>query len=123
MNMSGPSEEQLFRALSALEDDLTDTDIAILRAQRRAPGRAVTARSVAAAIGSESYRTGNLRYGSLAKKIGQAIPGYVPHLRSTGAPQWWAVLSTMTEKDTRGEWEWKMRPELAAALDRLWAPA
>lgn len=117
MTASGPSGEQFFRALSAVEDDLTETDLAILRAQRRAPGKAMTARSCAAAIGSDSYRTGNLRYGAVAKRIGQAIPGYVPHVRSNGTPQWWAVLSTMTEKDPRGEWEWKMRPSLVAALD------
>ena len=121
MTTSGPSDEQFARALSAVRADLTEAELAILVAQLRAPGRAITARTVAAVVGSESYRAGNLRYGSLAKKIGQAIPGYVPHVRSTGAPQWWAVLSTMTTKDELGEWEWKMRPGLAAALEQLWA--
>ena len=62
------------------------------------------------------YNSGSV---ALAKRVAQAKQ-ITPQVREDGTPRWWSILyvGRNTEKEEVGSFIWKLRPELAQALDR-----
>lgn len=98
------------RAFLAVEPELTVKQRAMLRAHYHAPARCVTATELAAAVGYASMGGANLQYGILARMVRDVLDfprGRVVHLYS---------LATFIKGK---HWIFVMRPEVAAALERL----
>ncbi len=105
------------RALRAVGANLTSRQLDMLRAHHAAPGRALTARQLAAAVGYQSYRSTNLWYGRLAgavcRELGLALTTHLFVICEFGPPT----------AASDGEWLWVMRPAVGEALEDLgWVP-
>ena len=63
------------------------------------------------------YNSGSV---ALAKRVCEAA-GISPDIREDGSTRWWSVLYTGrgAEKDEEGTFVWKLRDELAAAIDKV----
>jgi hypothetical protein len=83
--------------------------VQFLRAHYRASGRAMTATTLARAVGYKDYRGINLWYGRLADTIGAELGLKNPRLS--------LLVDFVRPRDvTNTEWILVMRPEFAAAL-------
>lgn len=106
-------------ALLAIRDQLTSNMLTMLEFQYRAPNRTVTATTLARAMGYPTYQPANRQYGELGKLIADFL-NYSPPRRPDGTHRYWTTLSTDNpDLDEEGDWEYVMRPELAAALADL----
>jgi putative restriction endonuclease len=95
-----------FRAVS----NLTDNHIQMLRIHYYSAQRTVTARQLALEMGYSGYQPINSQYGGLADSVREQLNFY-----PTGVK-----LGVFVEfQHVNGEWHWKMRPELAEALEKL----
>ncbi len=95
-------------ALQAIQ--LHQRDREMLITNYHAPGRTITAKQMARALGFGSYGAANLHYGGLAKRVGDEVGIHPAH-----AELW--ILTTMSWPD--GECEWTLRPPVVAALESL----
>lgn len=114
--------EQFKSALLTLRDKgLPDAHLAMLKAQCRAPNGSITSTKLAEAADYENYNAANLQYGTLAFNLAELL-SYNPPKRPDGSPMWWTTLSYSidghTEPET-GQFQFVMRPELAAALREM----
>lgn len=98
-------------ALSLLERDMPARHRLLLEAHYRAPGRTMTARSLAHRVGYAHYGAVNLQYGTLARRIceilGQRLEFHV------------LIVAELVLPEDGGELLWVMRPELAGALEEM----
>ena len=103
--------------LAALGPALTARERAILRLQHAAPDHALNVHHFANQLGC-SYQRLNVDYGTLARKMVEAIGQ--PWERSKG---WWPALSTGW--NSRQGFVWQLHPALVRALEEtaLVAPA
>jgi len=110
--------EKFIAALQTL--DISEPELAMLRAQYRAPGHAVSAGQVAKELHYDSYRTVNGQYGALAHRVANALH-HRPGPFVDGKAHWWRTLSYWNDDAQAGEGQdqWIMRPELAQALKDL----
>ena len=116
-----PTAAHYEAALVAAGSELSAEDIGLLRAQA-ADGAGWTAADIGAHYGSDSYRTGNLRYGRLGRILEKHLGGDVAPVSETkGRSHFWAVLAT-GQTNVDGLWEWTMRDELRSAVKRLFIP-
>lgn len=127
MNPAPPvaSVEQFKSALLALRDRyLPPSHRAMLQAQCRASGSAITATQLAAAADYENYNAANLQYATLAFNVAGLL-GFTPSLkRQNGDPCWWTTLSVEGEAPDDGEphFYFVMHSELIHALRKMrWA--
>ncbi len=116
--------EQYRAALLAVRDRMSDAHLAMLQAHCRAPDHTITATRLAEAAGLATYSAANLRYGTFAHWLADAL-GYAPDPRPSGAVRWWPALAygkAGPEGALDGHFEWVMRPELVATLQSMrWA--
>jgi hypothetical protein len=68
-----PTAEEFRHALAAVSDQMTVNQLLLLQRHYRAPGRAITARQLAEAVGFRDWRGVNLQYGTLAKRVCDAL--------------------------------------------------
>jgi hypothetical protein len=98
-------------AFAGLEPTLPAEHRAMLRVHYAASERALTAAEIAAAVGYAGYRSVNLQYGRLAKRV----CGLLEH-----NPEFYVlILVTFRAGGTNGHLKWIMRPEVARALEEL----
>jgi len=93
----------------------------MLRAQYASPRHTITATKIAEAVGYENYNAANLQYGTLGHQIADVL-GYAPPKRTNGEPMWFWTLSSGNDASPEtldGHYEFVMRPELVAALERM----
>lgn len=91
----------------------------MLRANYEAEDMEISTGRLAKAAGYNNYNTANEQYGSFAHKICDAL-GYTPQTRPDGSPIWTDVLCISSEKkDSNGHFQWKLRPEVAEALEQI----
>ena len=99
------------RAFKALCEQLTESDIRLLRVHYAAPEHVATATELARGVGFANYNAVNLRYGLLGKKFldyfGVALEKYAK------------VNALVTLEKTSGEWEWTLRPQVVEALSKI----
>ena len=106
-------------ALEAVEAEMKEKQFEMLRAQYGAPNQAVTASELATLVGYDHFLPVNSLYGRLGRLLAEEL-NQSPKNQSAEFKHWWSVLST-GESTNRG-FEWKMRPQLAEALEELgWA--
>ncbi|MFT5730218.1 MAG: hypothetical protein ACI8PB_004396 [Desulforhopalus sp.] len=91
----------------------------MLRANYEADDMEISTGRLAKAAGYDNYNTANEQYGSFAHKICDEL-GFNPQKRSDGSPIWTNVLCTSSaKKDSNGHFQWKLRPEVAVALEQM----
>lgn len=100
-------------ALSLLEEAMPPRHRLMLEAHYNAPMRAVTARSLASAVGYSHYGTANLQYGTLSRKICEILGLHLKYHV--------LVLAefVLPEHGDDTELLWVMRPEVSQALEEL----
>lgn len=114
--------EQILQALSIIEQDSAPkirNGFLMLRANYDADDMEISTGRLAKAAGYDNYNTANEQYGSFAHKICDEL-GFKPQTRSDGSPIWTDVLCTSSaKKDSDGHFQWKLRPEVAEALEQM----
>ena len=108
-NKPGPTADQYETALRRLPP-VTGTQLRILRIHYHAPERTISATALAEALGHAHYASANSQYGRLGRMVGELLD-YNPMKERLG------TLVTFDKRD--GEWHWILRPQVAAALERL----
>lgn len=111
-----PSVSDYVTAFRAIEPELTEHHLRMLRAHHRASEHALTATILAYEMGYTSYGTANLHYGRLARRVAEALG-----IRLT---YWVNVLADFIPPEQGGNphWLWVMWPQVTAALDEVgWA--
>ena len=111
--------EQFKEALPRVR--ISETELAMLRAQYNAPSHSISAVQLAKELHYVSYANVNAQYGALAHRVAEALH-YRPGPFPDGNPHWWHTLSYWNDNAPQAEEsqdQWIMRPELAQALREL----
>lgn len=111
-----PSAEAYERALRSI-GPLADAHLAMLEAQYQAQDRTVTADALADAVGYANHGAVNLQYGTLGRRLGEALGASRPDLNKPTERAGWYYLSEGVRRD--GAFLWRMHPPVADALERL----
>jgi predicted benzoate:H+ symporter BenE len=115
---------QFKTALLTVRQQMTEKQLAMLRAHCRAPNHTITATGIAEALSFSSVGVANLQYGKFAQRIADALQ-FTPSQRPDGKIRWWSALAyglVGSDEARNGNYEWVMRPELVAALQSMkWA--
>jgi hypothetical protein len=120
------TSEEFKAALLATRDwmGISPTQLQILQTQCRAPEGAITATQIKEQLGLKSVAAARLTYGTFARAVAEKL-GYAPPRTGKNPVRWWFALSfgrPGTDDRGDGNFEWIMRPELAAALRAMkWA--
>jgi hypothetical protein len=118
-NSLAPPEayEAVLRKLA--ERNLYQVGRAMLCAQYAMPGRAATMRRLAAAVGyPPDHRTANFVYGSFAGRVRRELQLARPKYEI-----WVLVVWPEPPLDELAEFAFRLRPEVATAIERLgWSP-
>lgn len=104
-------------------DGVSANDLGVFRAFVRAPDNALTAPKLAEDAGLAGWQEANLRFGTLARRIGEAL-NFTPSTRSDGSLRWWmaAAHGAGADEEDTGHFQWVLRPELVEALKKMrWA--
>jgi len=108
-----PPANEFKKALLENEDEISDNYLGMLRAHYLAKNHTISASHLAEAVGFSNYNAANLRYGLLAKKVGDLLSFHPDGCHTS-------VLATEGEKPSdEAHWQWKMRPELVQAISDL----
>jgi hypothetical protein len=109
-----PSSQEYRKALSAIRNQITVNQLLMLQRHYHAPGRAITSRQLAKALGLTSYNVVKSQYGTLAHRVCDALDVDVNSV-------WLFILATWTkDRDVAdGELLLLMRPQVAHALEAL----
>ncbi|HET9047222.1 MAG TPA: hypothetical protein VFO33_09715 [Casimicrobiaceae bacterium] len=113
-------------ALLATRDwmGISPTQLQMLQTQCRAQDCTITATQIKEQLGLKSVAAARLAYSTFARAVADQL-GYAPPSSGKSPVRWWFALSIgRSEPDAQdsGEFEWIMRPELAAALRSMkWA--
>jgi hypothetical protein len=98
-------------AFTMLHEQLTESDLRMLKAHYQSPNYDVTATQLANMVGFPSYKTANLRYGLLASNF---LRFFQIHLARD------VKISVFVLFKYRGnEWHWILRPGVVQALREL----
>lgn len=112
-----PSRENYVSAFTAIEDKITDKQRQMLAFHHAAPGRAVSATTLAAKVGFASYEAVNLEYGKLAHGLCRELD--VNPSVKVGV----LVDFVYPEQAANDHFLWLMRERVAFALEELgWVP-
>jgi len=111
-----PPTGRYVQELGRLGDRIKPMHRRLLALQYAAHGRQTSTRFLADAACDGNIGTANLFYGGLAKDLCEAL-GVEPSRRRDGSPRWWNILATGW--DGPDGFVWKMRPEVAEALEIL----
>jgi hypothetical protein len=99
---------------------VSESERALLVAHYYAVGRCSSMEALAFAVGYDSYAPVNANYGKLARKIADALPSPPLDVVATGyGNQMQALATASVERSADEHFQWILRPEVAAALERL----
>ena len=105
-------------ALAAIRRHVTVTQLLLLQHHYSSPGRTTTARRLGECVGYADHRGANSQYGTLAKRLAEDLG-----LEVNGDHVFLLATFTADPDVEGGETQLVMRPQVAAALERLgWAP-
>lgn len=93
----------------------------MLQAQYSKPEHTITATQLAEEVGYKNFNAANLQYGLLGHEIALHL-AYEPPPRKNGDPMWYWCLSSGNDASAEsidGHYEFVMRPELVAALEKM----
>jgi 5-methylcytosine-specific restriction protein A len=111
-----PSASDYVRAFQALSRHIKPIHRNLLSTQYASHGRQTPARFLAATVCDGKLGKTNLFYGGLAKRLCKRLD-VEPSRRRDGSPRWWNILASGWEGPDG--FVWKMRPEVAEALEIL----
>ena len=113
-----PEDADVVRALSAIWAQMTDGQVAMLRAHYHAPLHQMTATQLAQAAGYKGYSAANLWYGRAGWLLFGELPRTLPLHTKEGEPVFTSAIAVQAPQRASpdGEWIWEMRPEVARAL-------
>ncbi len=103
--IDGLTRNEYVQALAAVNPSAQQVEM--LRIHLSAPGKSLTARQLARAIGFSNWNAANLQYGTFAGKLCKEL-----HLEPE---QNLHVIATFLKQPDE-EWQWQLRPEFVAAL-------
>ena len=113
---------QLAGAFATLMQDIskkTENGFLMLKANYEAENMEISTTRLGRVAGYTNHNTANEQYGSLAHRVCDLL-GYTPNQRVDGSPIWTLVFcKESTEKDNLGHFQWKLRPQVAEALESL----
>lgn len=108
------------RAFLEIERSISAKQMLMLRAHYHSGGLAITERELATASGYDDYRSANIQYGSLAKRLAIALDFTPPTRKKTGRPLWTCTLGKGHDRAEFGlEYQWIMHDQVAKALKNL----
>jgi hypothetical protein len=92
--------------------NLTSNEVTLLRTHAGSRNRSANMRDLARfALNSEQPCVANLAYGSLARKLCEAIPCWKPDTRDDGSWIWMSIVGEGWQPKNR-EFEWVLVPQL-----------
>jgi len=116
---STPASPEYVMAFQAIIEGLSDSHVAMLKAHYLAPDCERTATQLAEAAGYSSYGAVNLQYGMVGKKLNEELPIILP-TREDGTPIYTYALATAGDRSgDEAHWVWRLRPEVAYAIEKL----
>jgi hypothetical protein len=116
---STPDETRVIAGLREICTQLSDGQLAMLRAHYHAENQAITASEFAAAAGYASYHPANLHYGNIGKLLYEMAPIKLNTYKD-GTPIYTFYLATeLTKTEDEQHWRWKLRPEVSNAIKAL----
>jgi hypothetical protein len=114
-----PSVKEYALAFRAIKAKITPAQLAMLKAHYHAPERIITPLQLAEAAKYKGWQAANLHYG----KLGFALHDYVPTkllAYPDGDPMYTSVLAIdVARAGSESQWQWKLRPGVAAAMELL----
>ena len=114
-----PDGDEYVGAFKFIAKKLSDNHVAMLKAHYRAPDQTLTATELAKAAGYATYKAANLQYGNVGKLLYEALPIELSS-RADGSPVYTSALATEGERVGAEEhWRWKLRPQVAFAIEAL----
>ena len=111
-----PSLDAYVAAFQALEDKgkITDKQHQMLKVHHAAPGRAVSATTLAEAVGYAGYSSANMQYGKLAHALSRELGVNLPSVQVGLLAQF--VYPAQAKND---QFLWLLRERVALALEEL----
>jgi 5-methylcytosine-specific restriction protein A len=103
--------------LLALQNQIKESQLALLCAQYAMPERTASSRQLAAAIGYTNHQPINWFYGTVGHMLCEILGRY-PQRDRHGEYQWWQALSSGRNSKEYG-FLWTLHPSLAQALEEL----
>jgi hypothetical protein len=114
-----PTSTEYVRAFQNIIGDLPESYTAMLKAHYHAPNRTLTATQLAEAGHYKNWSSANLHYGLLGKRVYEELPIQLP-TRDDGTMIYTFALATGDNlKQDEAQWQWKLRPEVAEAIEYL----
>lgn len=114
-----PSVAEYKRAFLAIEPSIPKAQREMLLANYHAPSRTITTAELAKKVGYKSYSAAVLQYGRLGHRLCELLEYQPTMTMSNGDLVWTSVVADAPSKRSIDEWEWKLRPEVAQALEEL----
>jgi hypothetical protein len=116
---SPPQVSEYIRAFQRILEELPDSYLDMLKAHYVAPNRTITATDLAIAGHYKNWSSANLHYGLFGKRLYEELPIRLP-ARADGTLIFTCALATEGDLEkAEGQWQWKMRPEVASAIEQL----
>jgi hypothetical protein len=117
-----PNVQILVALFKAIENQLSDLQKKMLKEHYNSPERIITTQELVEKSGFEKYNTINYHYGNIAVKmielVGQTFHEDIIKLELMPKQVHAGILCEITE-DAENHYHWKMRPEVAQALEEL----
>lgn len=115
-----PEVSEYIHAFQKILEELPDSYLAMLKAHYLAIDRTLTATQLANATGIyKDWNTANLHYGLLGKRLHDELLIKLPK-RANGEYIYTYMLATEGGLSVdESQWQWKMRPEVAKAIEQL----
>lgn len=115
-----PTAEEYVQAFERIHQRIGHHHWLMLRAHYHAPDRTMSAGGLARAAGYRSYSSANEKYGLLGKMLADELSVTPPlTYEKTKLPVWTSTLAEEGPLNDDGRMTWRMRPEVAGALERL----
>ena len=115
-----PTAKEFVQAFERLDRRIGHHHWLMLSAHYHAEDKTMTAGELARSAGYRSYASANEKYGVLGKMLAREL-GHTPEMtdNSTGAPVWTFTLAEAGLRTEEDHFTWKMRSEVARALEIL----
>lgn len=114
-----PDQEQLLHAFKKVLPELSEKQVALLKAHYEADEQLVTAGDLAKAVGYKALSGANLQYGYIGRALQELSPILLPK-RDDGTEIFTYYLAEAVDKTgDEGHWQWKLRPEVSEVIKQL----
>lgn len=113
------NSDEYVSAFRNILKDLSDGQLAMIRAHFRAPGHRITATQLAEAANYTNYSAANLQYGNVGKALYEEYPLDIPRRADGNLISTFMLATAGDKKADENEWVWEMRPEVVHAIEVL----